>query len=126
MIKHFFAAASLAVSMISLGTATDAANALDLAAVAHAEASEQQFTGNWYDAKGNFIISIQPGAINGCRIIRAYDVKGTNPGSGHYVILEANGEHDLFIEWGGGYWENNTYVEPHITVNHGAKLSRKA
>lgn len=127
MIKRFFMAAMAVVSMLSLGTATDTAVAFNFASVAHAEeTSEQWFTGNWYDAEGHFIISIQPGVINGCRIVRTYDVVSTNPGSGHYVILEATGEHDLFIEWEGGYWENNTYAEPHIMVNHGPKLSRKA
>lgn len=127
MIKRLVIAATAAASVVSLGAiAADTEAPLPLASVAHAETSEQWFTGNWYDAEGNFIISIQPGIINGCRIVRTYDVKGTNPGSGHYVILEANGEHDLFLEWEGGYWENNTYAEPHITVNHGAKLSRKA
>lgn len=125
MIKRFFIAAAIAVSMFSLGTVAGVA-ALPGASVAHAETSEQWFTGDWYDEKGNFIINIQPGIINGCRIVRTYDVVSTNPGSGHYVILEANGEHDLFIEWEGGYWENNTYAEPHIMVNHGPKLSRKA
>lgn len=88
-------------------------------------AEQQDFTGNWYDSAGNFVLSIAPGVINNCRVVRSYDVKAGNPGSGHYVILTAAGEADLFIEWEGGYWQDNEYVAPHITLNHGEKLSRK-
>lgn len=99
---------------------------LDMGLVAQASAAEQQdFTGSWYDSAGHFVLSIKPGVINNCKVVRSYDVKAGNPGSGHYVILTAAGESDLFIEWEGGYWQDGTYVAPHVTLNHGEKLSRK-
>lgn len=93
--------------------------------IASAAAEKSGFIGNWYNSRGKFVLSIQPGVINNCKVVRSYDVKPGNPGSGHYVILTAAGETDLFIEWEGGYVENEKYVEPHITLNHGEKLSRK-
>ncbi len=125
MVKRILAATALAVSVAFAGGASGTASNFDGMAVASAATADEQFTGNWYDAKGNFVVSIQPGVINSCRIVRTYDVKEGTPGSGHFVILEANGEHDLFIEWEGGDWQNNNYVEPHITIDHGQKLTRK-
>lgn len=109
-----------------LAVAPVSAPAIDMGMGTVASAAEQQdFTGKWYDSNGHFVISIAPGVINNCRVVRSYDIKPGNPGSGHYVILTAGGETDLFIEWEGGYWQNNEYVTPHITLNHGEKLSRK-
>lgn len=124
MIKRFFMASALVAALLSVGAMTDMGADLNMVRTASA-AAEQHFTGNWYDKDGHFVVSVQPGIINSCRIVRTHDVTGGNPGSGHFVILEAAGEHDLFIEWEGGYWENNNYVVPHLTINHGEKLSRK-
>ena len=124
MIKHFFMAATMIAALFSVGAMTETGAELSLVRTVNA-AAEQNFTGNWYDKDGHFVVSVQPGVINSCRIVRTYEVTNGNPGSGHFVVLEAAGEHDLFIEWEGGYWENNHYVEPRLTVDHGGKLSRK-
>lgn len=125
MKKAFFLAVALSLGIFPVCSVFSAGQNDGFVRVACAAEAEQNFVGNWYDQSGNLIISIRPGVINSCRIVRAYDVTGGNPGSGHFVILEAAGEHDLFIEWEGGYWKNNQYVEPHIMVNHGERLSRK-
>ena len=124
MIKRFFMAAAVIAALFSVGAMTQTGAELNLVRTASA-AAEQHFTGNWYDKEGHFVVSVQPGVINSCRIVHTYGVTEGNPGSGHFVILEAAGEHDLFGEWEGGYWQNNNYVEPHLTINHGEKLSRK-
>ena len=126
MMKRFWVAAALAVSVLSFGAVSNVAPDLGMVSTASAAEADQTFTGKWYDKDGPFVVNIQPGVINRCRIVRTYGITNTNPGSGHYVILEANGEHDMFIQWEGGYWENNTYVEPHISIDGGEKLSRKA
>ena len=105
MIKRFFMASALVAALLSVGAMTDMGADLNMVRTASA-AAEQHFTGNWYDKDGHFVVSVQPGVINSCRIVRTY-------------------EHDMFIEWEGGYWENNNYVVPHLTINHGEKLSRK-
>ena len=126
MMKRFWVAAAWAVSVLSFGAVSNVAPDLGMVSTASAAEADQTFTGKWYDKDGHFVVNIQPGVINSCRIVRTYGITNTNPGSGHYVILEANGEHDMFIQWEGGYWENNTYVEPHISIDGGEKLSRKA
>lgn len=66
-------------SMISNSILTEYINGLD---------------GEWYNTKGQLVLSVQNGYINGCQVVAGYDFvgKGIN---GYFRIKEANGYREL-------------------------------
>ena len=61
----------------------------------------QKVAGDWYDARGNKVLSISNGYINGCRIVDGADFVGGYPGAGVFIIQEAQGRKAIHLEWLG-------------------------
>ena len=57
--------------------------------------------GNWYDHKGNLVLSIHNGYINGCKVINEYNAVGGDPGSCTFRIVENAGYRDINLSWHG-------------------------
>lgn len=63
--------------------------------------ASQKVSGEWYDARGNKVLTISNGYINGCRIVDGADFVGGYPGAGVFIIQEAQGRKAIHLEWLG-------------------------
>lgn len=61
----------------------------------------QKVSGEWYDARGNKVLTISNGYINGCLIVGGADFVGGYPGAGVFIIQEAQGRKAIHLEWLG-------------------------
>lgn len=63
--------------------------------------ASQKVSGEWYDARGNKVLTISNGYINGCLIVGGADFVGGYPGAGVFIIQEAQGRKAIHLEWLG-------------------------
>ena len=63
--------------------------------------ASQKVSGEWYDARGNKVLTIPNGYINGCLIVGGADFVGGYPGAGVFIIQEAQGRKAIHLEWLG-------------------------
>lgn len=63
--------------------------------------ASQKMSGEWYDARGNKVLTISNGYINGCLIVGGADFVGGYPGAGVFIIQEAQGRKAIHLEWLG-------------------------
>lgn len=63
--------------------------------------ASQKVSGEWYDARGNKVLTISNGYINGCLIVGGADFVGGYPGAGVFIIQEAQGRKAIYLEWLG-------------------------
>ena len=63
--------------------------------------ASQKVSGEWYDARGNKVLTISNGYINGCPIVGGADFVGGYPGAGVFIIQEAQGRKAIHLEWLG-------------------------
>ena len=63
--------------------------------------ASQKVSGEWYDARGNKVLTISNGYINGCLIVGGTDFVGGYPGAGVFIIQEAQGRKAIHLEWLG-------------------------
>ena len=63
--------------------------------------ASQKVSGEWYDARGNKVLTILNGYINGCLIVGGADFVGGYPGAGVFIIQEAQGRKAIHLEWLG-------------------------
>lgn len=61
--------------------------------------ASQKVSGEWYDARGNKVLTISNGYINGCLIVGGADFVGGYPGAGVFIIQEAQGRKAIHLEW---------------------------
>ena len=60
--------------------------------------ASQKVSGEWYDARGNKVLTISNGYINGCLIVGGADFVGGYPGAGVFIIQEAQGRKAIHLE----------------------------
>lgn len=63
--------------------------------------ASQKVSGEWYDARGNKVLTISNGYINGCLIVGGADFVGGYPGAGVFIIQEAQGRKAIHLQWLG-------------------------
>lgn len=63
--------------------------------------ASQKVSGEWYDARGNKVLTISNGYINGCLIVGGADFVGGYPEAGVFIIQEAQGRKAIHLEWLG-------------------------
>lgn len=63
--------------------------------------ASQKVSGEWYDARGNKVLTISNGYIKGCLIVGGADFVGGYPGAGVFIIQEAQGRKAIHLEWLG-------------------------
>ena len=63
--------------------------------------ASQKVSGEWYDARGNKVLTISNGYINGCLIVGGANFVGGYPGAGVFIIQEAQGRKAIHLEWLG-------------------------
>ena len=71
--------------------------------------ASQKVSGEWYDARGNKVLTISNGYINGCLIVGGADFVGGYPGAGVFIIQEAQGRKAIHLEWLGN-GEHSTLI----------------
>ncbi len=66
--------------------------------------------GEWYDINGNLAMSIEPGYINACQIVKGFNFAGGYPRSGIFRIMESIGYRDVQLELMGDRGSGHQYL----------------
>ncbi|SEH35558.1 hypothetical protein [Selenomonas sp. KH1T6] len=72
----------------------------------------KNITGNWYDSKGNLVLTINNGYINGCKVM-AYLSAGD---AGGYRIKEENGYRDIGLVIDHNNYKKFLYLDERIVL----------